>query len=386
MGTIDLRYLHRERSRHGKLCFYVRYPGKPRVRVSNPDDPACVAEAFRMARNETLTPKRHIKSKRRNPKGSLGAICTLYFASEEFKRLNTKTQAVRRGILDSCVAEPWEGDTDWLYGDCPIVELRPRDIKNIRDRKTGLPEAANGRVKALRALFEWAVGEEHVERNVAKDVALISTATDGHHTWSVEEVHQYERTHPVGTMARLALALLLYTGQRRSDVVLLGRQHLSGGWLSFTQQKNKANAPVKVDIPVLPQLAEVIAATPSKGLAFLETVFGQPFTGNGFGNRMRKWCDDAGLAHCTAHGLRKAGATIAAENGATEAQLMAIFGWSTLKEASRYTRAARRKRLAGDAMHLLVPTQSANDSPAPAEGLQKVREAQPKKRGKSDAG
>jgi hypothetical protein len=32
-------------------------------------------------------------------------------------------------------------------------------------------------------------------------------------------------------------------------------------------------------------------------------------------------------------GLRKAGATVAAENGATPHQLMAIFGWNTLAQA-----------------------------------------------------
>ena len=36
------------------------------------------------------------------------------------------------------------------------------------------------------------------------------------------------------------------------------------------------------------------------------------------------------------------GAAIAAENGASEHQLMSIFGWMTVKEAERYTRAARR--------------------------------------------
>jgi hypothetical protein len=56
-------------------------------------------------------------------------------------------------------------------------------------------------------------------------------------------------------------------------------------------------------------------------IALLENQLGRPFTSNGFGNRFRKWCDDAGLPHCSAQGLRKAGATIAAENGATEAQL-----------------------------------------------------------------
>ena len=55
---------------------------------------------------------------------------------------------------------------------------------------------------------------------------------------------------------------------------------------------------------------------------------------------------------CSAHGLRKTGACIAAENGATEAQLMAIFGWGDPDMAALYTRKARQKRIAGDAMGL----------------------------------
>ena len=106
-------------------------------------------------------------------------------------------------------------------------------------------------------------------------------------------------------------------------------------------------------IPVLPELKVVIAATPTGNLAFLVTAFGKPFTSNGFGNWFRKQCDAAGLKHCSAHGLRKAGAALAAENGATERQLMAIFGWTTMKEASRYTRAARQKVLAASGMKLL---------------------------------
>jgi integrase len=77
---------------------------------------------------------------------------------------------------------------------------------------------------------------------------------------------------------------------------------------------------------------------------------------------MREWCDQAGLTHCTAHGLRKAGAVIAAENGATPHQLMSIFGWRTLKEAERYTKAVQQKKLAAGAMPLLVAGRSGNES------------------------
>ena len=81
------------------------------------------------------------------------------------------------------------------------------------------------------------------------------------------------------------------------------------------------------------------------------TEFGKPFSAKGFGSKFRAWCDEAKLPHCTAHGLHKAGAVIAAENGATPHQLMAIFGWRTLKEAERYTRAAQQKKIATGAMN-----------------------------------
>jgi integrase len=74
--------------------------------------------------------------------------------------------------------------------------------------------------------------------------------------------------------------------------------------------------------------------------------------GHKFGNKFRDWCDQANLPHCSAHGLRKAGATVAANNGATARQLMAIFGWDTIKQAEQYTRKADQRQLAEAAMHL----------------------------------
>jgi integrase len=162
----------------------------------------------------------------------------------------------------------------------------------------------------------------------------------------------------------LALALLLYTGVRRSDVVKLGRQMERDGALHFVETKGadsralgrkKWTAPKRRVLPILPALREVIDATPSGTLTYLVTHFGQPFTAAGFGNKFRTWCNAAGLPHCSAHGLRKAGATIAAENGATAHQLMALFGWTTIKQAEGYTRRANRERLVSEAMHLLMP-------------------------------
>jgi integrase len=149
------------------------------------------------------------------------------------------------------------------------------------------------------------------------------------------------------------MGLLLYTGVRRSDVVTLGRQMVRDGWLHLTEAKGRERQPKHRAIPILPELASIIDATPSGHMTYLVTEFGKPFTAAGFGNKFRDWCNQAGLPHCSAHGLRKAGATIAADNGATEHQLMAIYGWASPKQAALYTRRANRRKLAGDAMHLI---------------------------------
>ena len=125
-------------------------------------------------------------------------------------------------------------------------------------------------------------------------------------------------------------------------------------WLRRGQESSASEAqPVTLTVPILSQLEAILAKSPIGDLTWLVTAFGKGFTPAGFGNWFRDQCDKAGLYHCSAHGLRKAGATIAAENGATAHQLMAIFGWSTIKQAEIYTRAADQKRLAGNSMHLL---------------------------------
>jgi len=89
-------------------------------------------------------------------------------------------------------------------------------------------------------------------------------------------------------------------------------------------------------------LEKIIAASPCGDLTFLTTAFGKPFTSAGFDNWFRDRCVEAGVPG-RARGLRKAGATIAAENGASSHQLMAIFGWSTLKQTEVYTHQATRR-------------------------------------------
>ena len=118
----------------------------------------------------------------------------------------------------------------------------------------------------------------------------------------------------------------------------------------------------RLTLPILPVLQKTLDASPCGDLTFLVNDLGRAFTDAGIGNKMRDWCDQAGLSHCTAHGLRKAGATIAANNGATAHQLKAIFGWDSLKQAEIYTREADQRRLAEDAMPLLDKVRNESSS------------------------
>jgi integrase len=179
-----------------------------------------------------------------------------------------------------------------------------------------------------------------------RNVKAARVKSDGYHSWTDAEIDQFKKTHPVGTRAHLALSLLLYTGQRRSDVVRMGRQHIRDGMLHIRQVKTGA----QLAIPVHSVLDAIIADTPNGHLTFLTTAFGKPFTAAGFGNWFREQCNVANLAHCSAHGLRKAAARRLAEAGCSVHEIGAITGHTSLREIVRYTKAADQKRLAVAAM------------------------------------
>jgi integrase len=178
-----------------------------------------------------------------------------------------------------------------------------------------------------------------------RDVRAVPVKSNGYHSWTEAEIAQFERHHPVGSRARLAFGLLLYTGQRRSDVVRMGRQHVSDGALFVRQQKTGR----EVWIPVHAALTAILAEAPSN-LTFLVTDQGKPYSAAGFGNWFRDQCRAAGLRGCSAHGLRKAAARRLAEAGCTAHEISAITGHASLREVARYTEAADRRKLAVSAM------------------------------------
>jgi integrase len=341
-----------DRDRHGNIRVYYRAKGRPKVRIHGTSwTPEFMAKYDAAKGVEFPTTDR---SRSALP-GTWRWLCVHYFAEcADYKRLDTRTQHVRRQILEGTFDEPIAPKSERFFRDFPLAKMNANAVEVLRDRKLSTPEAANGRVKAMRQVFKWGVAKGHAPFNPAREVAYFKSGSEGFHTWTPEEVQQFEERHPIGTKARLALALLLYTGQRRSDVIRFGKQHARGGKLTFTQYKGRNRKPHRLTLPILSALQKIIDATPCGDLTFLVNDWGRPFTDGSFGNKFRDWCDQAKLYHCSAHGLRKAGATIAANNGATAHQLMAIFGWDTIKEAEKYTAKADQRRLAESAMHMLA--------------------------------
>jgi integrase len=324
--------------RDSRAYYYFRRRGFPRVRLPGlPWSPSFMA-AYEAAMNG---PRTAIGAGRIKP-GSVAAAVTEYFDSQQFfTSKSAGTQRMRLGILERFRA---------AYGDRPFALLPPEWIEALLDSKP--PHAARSWLVTLRSLCEFWVKRRYLRTNPTADIKLASIDSDGFHCWTEEEIAQFERYHPVGTKPRLALALLLYTAQRRSDVVRMGRQHIRNGALTVKQQKTGTGLP---PIPVHPHLQAVLDATPSEHLTFLVTATGKPYGGNAFSAQFRNWCEAAGLPkRCKPHGLRKAACRRLAEAGCSEKQIAAISGHASLDEVARYTKAADKARLARDAMARMI--------------------------------
>lgn len=362
MPRFHLPHVSADTDRHGNVRYYFRKRGQRKIRLPGRPGEAAFMKAYYAARDGEIAPppptRQHIKP------GSLRWLAREYLASRQFAGLADGTRNWLRRHIDEVCQEAVSEENATPVADIPADDMTAAAIRKLRQRKENAAgiNPANERLAAIKALYRYGVEAGLVTYNPARDIPKIRNASDGFHTWTVEEVEAFWKRWPLGTKAHLALALLLFTGTRRSDVILLGRQHertfpdedgAPQPWLCWAVQKGRKRRPKQAEIPLLPELRTVLDTSQLGDLTYLVTRFGQPYTPSGFSAAMRRWCDAAGLPHCSAHGVRKAGACIAAENGASEAQLMAIFRWDSSDMAQLYTRGANRRKLASGAGDLL---------------------------------
>ena len=330
-------YVTASKDRHGKVRYRYRRTGQKPYSFKSPVGSA----DFRLEYQECLAgfaAPRVVAGEARAAKGSFDELICQFYRSSEWAKPSQSTKTTYRGIIERFRAK---------HGHRQVSELRFVHVDRILAQMAATPAAANNLRKILLRLMEFAIKIEMAQKNPVKATRSFPTNTDGWHAWTDAEIERFEERHPLGTMARLAFALMFYTGQRRSDVVRLGRQHVKGGKVSVSQQKTGA----KLLIPVHTELAAAIKAMPKHDhLTFLVTAFGKPFSVAGFGNWFRDRCDEAGLHQCSAHGLRKAISRQMAEMGVTHSQGKSVTGHVTDKEFTRYAQAADQVILAEQAM------------------------------------
>jgi integrase len=319
--------------RYGKARWYFRRAGFKKVPLPGlPWSPE-----FMAAYEQALAGQPALIGAERTIPGTLRALAVSYFASPAFQTTRPSTQYTYRNMIDRLCAE---------HGDKRVALLQREHIIKLLAARARTPAVANLLRCSLRALMRHAVEIGMRADDPTRDVRKLPAAkSDGYHSWTEGEIEQFERHHPAGSRARLALALLLYTGQRRSDVIRMGRQHLSDNAICVRQVKTGR----EVWIPVHEALAPVLASA-SDNLTFVLSDHGKPYTAHGFGCWFRNQCRAAGLDGCSPHGLRKAAARRLAEAGCSTHEIAAITGHASLKEIARYTEAADRKRLAQSAM------------------------------------
>lgn len=336
-------HVHSEFTRHGKRVWYFRRGKGKRQRLEGDYG----SDEFKAAYEAALSGE-PVQKPQKGGAGTLRWLWDRYRDGGAWSELSNATRRQRENIMKHVLE---------TAGDKPISAITRKAVVAGRERRKATPAMARHFVETMRGLFKWAVDAEHVKEDPTRDVKVSKPKTEGHHTWTDEECDAFEARWPIGTRERLAFDILLFTGFRRGDASRLGKQHVRGGLIHMTTEKGQGR--VTVVLPLLPPLAESIAATKTGDMVYIAKPDGTAMTKESFGNWFAEACVAAGVPG-RAHGLRKAGATRAANRGASDAQLDAIFGWSGRGMAALYTKKANRQRLAGEAASLLLPEPKSN--------------------------
>lgn len=265
-----------------------------------------------------------------------------FYRSSVWTDLKATTQGTYRGELERFRA---------IYGDRSAVTMDAQNIDRLMAKMAGTPSAANNLKKRLSQLFDFAILLKWRTDNPAKAVRSRKTKSKGYRTWQEAQIAAFEARWPVGTMQRLAFDLALYTAQRRSDVRLMGPQHVKEGRISVQQLKTGK----RLRIPIHPKLRASIEATASGHLAYIIGPRGAPYsTNNSFGMWFMRACREAGIEGYAMHGLRKAASRRMAEMGLSNQLIKSITGHSSDAEVARYTREAEQERMADEAVRVLA--------------------------------
>jgi integrase len=318
-------HVHKQLTRHKKWVFYYREGKGKRIRLPNPTDKAFKA-AYKAACLGAAT------KIERTHEGTLKWLWERYTTDcARWIGYSEATKKQQRLIMTQILDK---------NADKAVSVFTQDVIQEAVDKKHETPAQAANLLKTFKGMFAWGKKMRLCATDPTIGVEPPEYKTDGFPAWTVEDVLAFRAKHQIGTPERLAMELMLLVGLRRSDVVVVGRQHINGRILSIDTAKTGA----RISVELSDELLKVIDATERKELHLVENAHGRPFVKESFGNWFRVKCSEAGITK-SAHGLRKLSATLAAEGGAATHQLLAQYGWSNIATAEIYTKGVDRKRL-----------------------------------------
>ncbi|MFC4731781.1 tyrosine-type recombinase/integrase [Salipiger abyssi] len=279
------------------------------------------------------------------PKPKAGTIASTFraaLASDAFHRFSPGYRAI---ITRHAKAISDRG------GDVKAAAVRAKHIRADM-REAGDPGA---RLKAWRFWATYCIERDWLTDDPTTGIRKpVSEKTEGHRTWSRDEISAFRSAYAIGSTARAIMELAFWTGARVSDIVLIGPQHIDHqGVLAFRQTKTRdmAYVPWTCDLPAYAasmspdrDLCRAAIEHLSGGLTFMQTGAGRPRSAKGASQSLSRACREIGLTGISIHGLRKARAVALAEAGGTGSQIGAWTGHRSLSEIAHYTREMDRRR------------------------------------------
>lgn len=361
MPRPHLPYLNREKTRHGKVTWYVRKGSGPRIRIQGEyGTPEFMASYQAAVSGEA--PASSLGS--RNRRGTFDWLVALYRGSPAWLGMAPATRYKHDKIFKQVSA---------AAGQEPLSDFTKAVIAAGRDRRKATPNQARHYLDALRGLFGWAATETEATGVVedptegVKNIPIPKTA--GFKIWTEADIAAYEAHWPLGTRQRVWLDVVQFTGLRRGDAYRLGPEHVLDGLFSIATEKS--NYQTVAHVPILPELWATLEAGPVGDKTFVLSAEGEPFgRKESFGNAFADAARAAGV-NKSAHGIRKTAATRSAEMSATTEEMKALFGWESDRMASHYTKDASRKRLAENARDKIGKRKTAKILPMRKDGGKK---------------
>jgi integrase len=338
------------------------------------------SEGFMKQYHEALGSARQMIGASRTLPGSINDLCVRYYDSDTFKEgFAVETQKTRRAILERLRKD---------YGDTRVSEMEQRHVYTLLEGMK--PFAKRNWLKTIRALMLFAITQRMRIDDPTQGVKLIKPPrSEGFLAWKPQQVEQYRAKHPLGTTARLALALLLNIAARRYDAHMIGPQNIvmsnrdGQKKLCWRPHKTRRTTGKLLKVPITATLQAALDAMPPREMAFLTTEHSRPFaSAAAFGNKFAQWCDEAGLkpVRCEdgkvrnyrAHGLRKAALQALAHAGCTGVELMAVSGHVSLLQLQSYLQEVEQEDMAASAITKLTRAETRTEIVQHADLLDKT--------------